>query len=137
MISSGTQSVTAPKALHGLRIMLAEDCPDQSRLFANLLVQLGADVTLECNGKAAVSGFAARPSDYDAILLDFQMPELDGLEATKEIRALGFTGALVALTAFATEELRSRWIAAGCTAFLEKPATKKQLCDAIMYGAKR
>lgn len=117
--------------LEGRQILLAEDCVDQGRLYLRFLENAGADVTLECSGQSAVDAVKRAPARFDAVVMDFQMPKLDGLDATSQLRALGYTGPIVAVTAFASEELESAWIEAGCDGFLEKPLTKAVLLEAV------
>ncbi|MBT6157509.1 MAG: response regulator [Planctomycetaceae bacterium] len=118
--------------LDGKQVLLAEDCVDQGRLYLRFLERAGTDVTLECSGQSAVDAVEKSPTRFDAVVMDFQMPELDGLEATERLRALGYTGPIIAVTAFSSEELRLAWFKAGCDEFLEKPLTKATLIKTVM-----
>ena len=110
--------------LHG-RILLAEDGEDNQDLLSTLLRDAGAEVVIAENGRVAVE--LAQTGKFDLILMDMQMPELDGYGAAAEIRRLGLTIPIVALTANAMAEDRARCIAAGCTDYLAKPIGRQQL----------
>jgi two-component system sensor histidine kinase/response regulator len=120
------------RSLDGLQIMLAEDCPDQGRLYLMFLQSSGANVTLECTGQSAVDTFQKTDTQFDAVLMDFQMPELDGIDATRQLREQGYQGAILALTAFDSVELRQSWFQAGCNEFLKKPLKKDELVSTIL-----
>ena len=100
-------------------VLVAEDSPDVQRLVSMYLKRIGATVTAVENGKLAVE--EAISSDYDLILMDMQMPVMDGIEATKLLRATGYDGNIVALTANAMKEEREDYLAAGINDFLAKP----------------
>jgi signal transduction histidine kinase/FixJ family two-component response regulator len=105
-------------ALHG-RVLVAEDRRDSQVLISTLLGDAGADVVLAENGRVAVD--LAASGRFDLILMDMQMPVLDGYAATAELRAQGDTVPIIALTANALAEDRESCIAAGCTDYLSKP----------------
>jgi CheY-like chemotaxis protein len=114
----------AETRLHG-RILLAEDGEDNQDLISTLLRDAGAEVVIAPNGRVAVD--LAKTGKFDLILMDMMMPELDGYGAAAEIRKLGMTIPIVALTANAMAEDRGRCIAAGCTDYLPKPIERAQL----------
>lgn len=120
-----------PSPLEELRVLLAEDCVDQQRLYLKFLRDAGADVVLECNGNAAIDAARKTPAAFDAVVMDFRMPELDGLEATRGLRELGYYGPIIAVTAHASPELEQAWYQAGCDSFLTKPLQKRELVGAI------
>jgi CheY-like chemotaxis protein len=128
--------------LAGFRILVAEDGPDNVRLYLRQLGRAGADVRVASNGREAVAlaqaaAVGVLDAPFDLILMDVQMPVLDGLEATRRLRALGFTVPVVAVTAAAGEEERARCLAAGCDGFLEKPVRHAELVMAARSAALR
>ncbi|MCX7425225.1 MAG: PAS domain S-box protein [Planctomycetia bacterium] len=116
------------------RILLAEDGLDNQRLISLLLRKAGADVSLVENGQLAVeAALAAREAGepFDVILMDMQMPVLDGYEATRQLRALGYTGRIVALTAHVMAEDCQRCLDAGCNDYLSKPCRRRDLLEMV------
>ncbi len=108
-------------AEHPLRILIAEDNPINQKVGRKMLEQLGYAADLARNGREALE--ALRETTYDLVLMDIQMPEMDGLEATRLIRAAMGPQApyLVALTAEALEGDRERFLASGFDNYLSKP----------------
>jgi len=119
------------RALRG-RILLAEDGLDARRLLARHLRGAGAEVETAENGLVACE-LALRAADagtpYDLILMDMQMPELDGYAAAARLRAAGYRGPIVALTAHAMEDERARCLDAGCDGFAAKPILRRALIE--------
>jgi len=110
------------------RILVAEDHPINQKLIITMLERLGCQVDLVENGRRAVD--AVREKEYDLILMDMQMPEMDGLSATRLIRQLGNTHAgvpIVALTANAMQSDREACSQAGMNDFLAKPFKTQEL----------
>ncbi len=124
-------SSQAAPSLAGKQVLLAEDSLEQGRLFLKFLQLAGAEVTLECNGEAAVDAVRKSPTLFDAVVMDFQMPGIDGVDATRELRACGYAGAIIAITAFGSEELKQSWFKAGCDDYLEKPLEKATFINAL------
>ncbi|GMU38007.1 MAG: response regulator [Phycisphaerae bacterium] len=127
-LESATASRRLPR-LHG-RILLVEDGPDNQRLIRGILRRAGAEVDLAENGADGVeAAMKARDEGrpYDVILMDMQMPVMDGYTAAAELRARGYTSQIVALTAHAMSGECQKCIDAGCDHFLSKPITREGL----------
>lgn len=119
--------------LHG-RVLVAEDSEDSQRLLGWMLRRAGLRVESATDGAQAVravvnAGEAGEP--FDLVLMDVQMPVVDGLEATRELRRRGFRGAIVALTAHAMPEDRRRCLAAGCDDYRSKPIEREELIRVV------
>ncbi len=131
---TGNDQSNSPQAtlvLEGRQVLLAEDCVDQGRLYLRFLERAGAVVTLECSGQSAVDAIRKSPTRFDAVVMDFQMAEVDGVDATRQLRALGYDGAIIAVTAFGSDELRQSWFQAGCDDYLEKPLERATLINTL------
>ena len=119
----------AKKSLSGLSLLVVEDAPDNRLLFKRALTSLGATVDVAESGIDGVS--IASKKTYDVILMDIQMPGLDGLEATKVLRKNGYKGPIAALTAHALQEDRRKCLEAGFDEYLSKPVDWKRLTEVI------
>jgi signal transduction histidine kinase/CheY-like chemotaxis protein len=119
--------------LHG-RALLADDGPDNRRLIAHILERAGVHVSIAHDGQQALESVRAAEdagTPFDVVLMDMQMPVLDGYEATRRLRALGYTRPILALTAHAMQGDRERCLRAGCDAFLTKPIRIPTLLTAV------
>ena len=116
---------------YSLRILLAEDNPVNQQVAVAMLVKRGHQVDVVANGREAVAAVSAEP--YDIVLMDLQMPELDGFAATEQIRALpqGGTLPIIALTAHALSGERERCLDRGMTGYLAKPFKAHELFAVI------
>ncbi len=108
-----------PGLATGLRVLLAEDNPVNALLAKTLLVRMGCVVDRAATGEEAVAAVFAAP--YDLILMDVRMPVINGLDATRMLRAKGVTTPIIALTANAFEDDRRMCLEAGMDDFLTKP----------------
>ncbi len=127
--SSGRLAAVMPASapeLSNLRVLLAEDNPINEKVALKLLVHLGVTAMVARNGREAID--AADTSPFDVVLMDIQMPEVDGLEATKVLKAKYGAGLrIVAMTANAMPEDKAKAKEAGCDDFLSKPARLEDL----------
>jgi PAS domain S-box-containing protein len=129
----------AVAAVRGLSVLVAEDNEINALLMRSLLTRLGHHAVITTNGEAALESWLAARSagaPYDLILMDIQMPQLDGIETTKRIRAreagqAGRPTPILALTANTLVEDRYACFEAGMDGFLVKPLDRDKLADAL------
>ncbi len=119
-----------PKIAAGEQILLTEDSQDNQRIISLILSKAGFQVTIAENGqigceKALEALNAGSP--YDLILMDMQMPVMDGYEATRRLRSAGYNRPIVALTAHATTDDRQKCLDAGCNHYVTKPINRAEL----------
>jgi CheY-like chemotaxis protein len=128
-----TSHEPAPSNATPLQILLAEDNAVNQKVAARIMEKRGSVVTVVANGREAIEASARQR--YDAILMDVQMPELDGLEATRRIRererTTGEHVPILALTAHALQSDRERCLAAGMDGYLSKPFQSEDLVQAV------
>lgn len=127
-------------ALQGLRVLLVEDNDLNAEIAQFTLGRAGAVVTHAKDGESAVEAFAASaPHEYDVVLMDIMMPGIDGLEATRRIRALdredAATTPIIAVSANAFADDRKLSRAAGMDAHLSKPVSSQELVEALAHIA--
>ncbi len=118
-------------SLRQCRVLLVEDGPDNQRLISFYLKKAGADVAIAENGRQACE-MVLDPSTtttYDLILMDMQMPEMDGYEASISLRSHGVVTPIIALTARAMEGDEEKCRAMGCDGYLTKPVDRRLLID--------
>ena len=133
-VDGNTQRDGLPLA--GLRILLAEDGPDNQRLISHVLRRSGADVFVAENGRIAIEKLTTdgtlessliSPCPFDLLLSDMQMPEMDGYETARWLRNHNSEIPIVALTAHAMSGDLERCTEAGCNAYATKPINKTTL----------
>jgi len=120
--------------LEGARVLLAEDGIDNQRLVRALLRPTAVEIAVVENGAQAVDQAlaaldAGRP--FDLVLMDMQMPVMDGYEATRRLRAEAYPGPIVALTAHAMSTDRGRCLEAGCDEYVSKPIDRAKLLEVV------
>jgi CheY-like chemotaxis protein len=128
--------INSPGESKRLRILVADDHPVNRQVCVLTLEKLGWQSDAVTNGREALEAFRKQP--YEIVLMDCQMPEMDGYEATKAIRSFeqkvprGFRARIVAVTAHALAGERDRCLAVGMDDLLTKPFTPEQLRDVIL-----
>ena len=129
------QTVTSQSIPRGTKILLAEDGIDNQRLVSFLLRRAGADVTVVEHGQAAVVAVEAAEAGgapFELILMDMQMPVLDGYDATNLLRNKGYRGGIIAFTAYVFGEDREKCLAAGCDDIIAKPIVLDQFFRTVV-----
>ncbi|MFI5315183.1 MAG: ATP-binding protein [Myxococcota bacterium] len=132
LAGDSAQPVTL-RSLRG-RVLVAEDGPDNQRLIGRVLTRVGLEVTIAGDGRTAIDTALAAERDgrpFGAVLMDMQMPELDGYAATQALRDAGFARPIIALSAHAMTEDRERCLGCGCDAFAAKPIDRRALLELL------
>ena len=111
------------------KVLLAEDNIDNKQLMSLYLRKAGAEVTIAENGKVAVD--LALSNNFDLILMDMQMPVMNGIEASEKLRTNGYSGAIVALTANTMQEYIDQYYKVGCSGFLAKPIDRERFYNVL------
>ncbi len=117
------------RALEGLSILLVEDSPDNQLLISRYLTAAGAALKVAGNGRVGVD--EAMRGEFDVVLMDLQMPVMDGYEAVAELRRRKFRRPVLALTAHALIEEKPRALSSGFDDYLTKPVNRKQLIERL------
>jgi CheY-like chemotaxis protein len=130
---NGSKRPRTARSAHPVRILVAEDSPVNQELIKRLLTKWGHSVVIAHNGKQALS--LLEVEKFDVVLMDLQMPEINGFEATatirEEERATGTHVPIIALTAHALKGDRERCIAAGMDEYVAKPIDAQKLFEVI------
>jgi len=126
-----SQAAGRPRSrdLSGVRVLLVEDGETNRDLISLVLTRANARVMCACNGQEGVE--AAETGEYDVILMDMQMPVMDGYSAAQRLRSGGCRLPIIALTAHAMRGDREKCIAAGCTGYLTKPIQIDRLLETV------
>lgn len=120
--------------LHGIKVLLVEDSEDNQVVVSRFLKMQGAEVDLANNGLEGVE--KALQGDHNVVLMDIQMPELDGYGAISQLRGQGFTKPIIALTAHGMVEDRNRAMGIGSNDHLTKPVNRMELIDRVHFFSK-
>ncbi len=107
------------------RVLVAEDTPTNQTLIKLLLTKLGLQTEIAENGEQALE--MAMSEDFDVVLMDIQMPHMNGYDATRKLREAGFSKPIIAVTAHAMRGDREKCLAAGCDDYISKPIDRKRL----------
>jgi CheY-like chemotaxis protein len=117
------------ESLKGLKVLVVDDAQDNQTLLRLTLSKLGAKVTTADDGYKAIE--LALNNDYDVVLMDIQMPRMDGYQATSQLRDSGYDQPIIALTAHAMKDQRERAVQTGFTGFLSKPINRDALIEKL------
>ena len=137
---SGIMERPTMGALAGYRLLLVEDAPDNRLIIGKFLKAQGAAVELAENGQQAIAHIKSAINDkwpFDVVLMDMQMPILDGYEATERLRAGHYRRPILALTAHAMASDQKKCLDVGCDDYATKPIDRKQLIEQIRQLANR
>ncbi len=136
-----SQHDSSEKKGQGLTFLVAEDNKVNATLIERVLRKFGCDVILFSNGQSAVEAYTKNPLRFDAVILDCQMPVMDGFEAAKYIRSAESEGGrrvpIVAMTALAMAEDKERCLSAGMDEYLSKPFKRDKLEEILLRIAQK
>jgi signal transduction histidine kinase len=116
-------------SIAGLNVLVADDSEDNQFIISRILKHVGIEVETADNGEEAVS--KASSGEYDIVLMDIQMPRMDGNEATQSLRKKGYRRPIIALTANALKSERDRALNSGFDDYITKPIEKKALYESL------
>ena len=117
-------------ALSGVKVLSVDDAIDNQLLVKKILQRHGAEVETAANGAEGYE--KAITGKFDIVLMDIQMPVLDGYRATEKLRENGFTRPIIAITAFASPQDREKCLQAGCDDYMPKPINSAELVQMIL-----
>jgi len=120
--------------LDGVNVLFVDDRRDARFVVDHILRDAGADVTLLANGQEAVelvNNQSLAATSFDVLVMDVNMPILDGLTATRRLRSQGYRVPILALTTGSMEEDRRECLEAGCDEFLSKPIDGERLVELV------
>jgi PAS domain S-box-containing protein len=114
------------------RVLLVDDNATNRKVASQILMKAGCEVDMASSGKEAIS-VLQKDAKFDLVLMDIQMPEMDGMETTRRLQALGlaYLPPIVAMTAYAMKEDRERFLAAGMDDYLAKPIRAQQIIQMV------
>jgi CheY-like chemotaxis protein len=127
-----SEAAMPPAANQDIRILLAEDNPINQKVALAMLKHLGYKADVAINGKDLLN--ILEQKSYDVILMDIQMPEMDGLEATRSIRSIPLPAKqpkIIAMTAYTLQGDKERCLAAGMDGYISKPVKMEELKAAL------
>lgn len=130
-----SETCAPSKNLNGIRILLVEDTPDSQMLLGHILTAAGAYVEAAYDGDSAVK--MVESGDYDIILMDLQMPVMDGYTAVRVLRSHNYKKPIIALTAHTMLGDRERCLAAGFDSHIGKPVHRETLTELVSYYSRQ
>lgn len=126
------------KGICPAHVLLVEDNPVNQNLVRMMLTKAGYQVEVANNGREAVEKLTAGPDNFNLVFMDIQMPEIDGMEATKIIRDKGFESIpIIAMTAHAMKDVREKCLGAGMNDYISKPIRKEVVFEMIKKWSMR
>jgi CheY-like chemotaxis protein len=127
---SGPMDLPDAERLQGKRILLVEDAEDNQFLIRQFLSRTGVILEMASNGEEGVK--KALSNEYEVVLMDIQMPLVEGYQATTRLRQAGYNKPIIALTAHALVEEREKSLRTGCNGHLTKPIDRRQLIESLI-----
>ncbi len=134
-IDKKTQEQSSGTSLQGVSLLLVDDTYDNQLIIKHFLKNLGVQIDTAADGREGVDKASRR--NYDIILMDIQMPQMDGYQAVSLLRNKGYAGTVISLTAHAGEQERVKAMEAGFNDFLTKPVSRQTLINTISQHLKR
>ena len=132
-IKTKNKAVLTENMLQDVRVLIVDDSADNQELLSTFLIKYGASVDSAENGLVGYK--KAMTDQFDVVLMDIQMPEMDGYTATQKLRAAGFHKPIIALTAHAMSEVRKKCLNVGCSDHLSKPINSADLVTTVARHA--
>jgi CheY-like chemotaxis protein len=133
-MAAGNSKLQGSDALKGIKILVVDDSADLRLLVSRILGKHGAEIRQAGNGQEGVE--AALAGNFDLVLMDLQMPVMDGYSATQKLREAGFQKPIVAITAHAMTEARAKAQNVGCDGHITKPLSPIDLVSTVARLAK-
>ena len=131
--ASAPRQFLQARPLEGRQILAVDDCADTRTLITHFLEKFGANATVAASGREVMEHIAVLRdhSPFDAILMDMQMPDMDGYEVTRRLRERGWQAPIIALTADDMPQIKDRCLKVGCDAHVAKPIDWQKLVNTI------
>ena len=120
------------KPLSGKNVLVVEDGKINQIVITKMLLDAGATTKVAEHGKAAIETIESSEKEFDVVLMDMQMPVMDGYEATLRLRQKGYKKPIIAVTAHALTGDIDKTLQAGCNGYISKPVDRKKLIDMIL-----
>jgi signal transduction histidine kinase/ActR/RegA family two-component response regulator len=130
-LSPVRESLIEEKCVKGMRVLVAEDNLVNRTVIESYLRRMGCEEKIVPNGNDLLETLARQ--EFDVVLMDLQMPEMDGFQTTRQLRALGYTMPVIALSAWAMEDDKQICLEAGMNDYLSKPIKYSQLLETLFY----